>query len=256
MSPEARPGEGQEVVTDKVDIFMPLFIGDYLKDTVDLSAEEHGAYLLLLMNLWNRGGRLPCDPPRLARMAGLSLDRWEPVWMTVGRFFEFDDGHIHQPRLSRELKRAAHKKNQAVEKGRQGAAKCWGNGPSNAPAISSAIAEGVANRCSPPSPSQEDQIPPNPPRGTEAASYPEEFERFWAATNKRGSKHKAFESWKRQGKPPADALVARWRLWQQTDDWRRGFEKHPVSWLNGRMHLQDPPLSRGPAESRYQTLGG
>ena len=67
--------------------YMPLFIGDYLADTSDLSAQEHGAYLLLLMTMWRRGGWLPSHGDRLARIAAVSADRWPAVWEVISGFF-------------------------------------------------------------------------------------------------------------------------------------------------------------------------
>ncbi len=108
----------------KVDVYLPLFVGDYLSDTTDLTAEEHGVYLLLLMDLWKRGGRLPSDPVRLARVARLDFARWENVWSTVSRFFQVEEGAegrcLIQGRLTRELDKAKARKSAACANGRSG----------------------------------------------------------------------------------------------------------------------------------------
>lgn len=146
-------------MTEKVDIFMPLYVGDYLADTTDLTTEEHGAYFLLLLNLWKRGGRLACDPARLARIAGLALERWEATWLVLGRFFDLDDGHIAQRRLSRELETALGRKRRASHNGRKGNETRWGKrnqqlgSPPDAAATNTAIATASPKHRSSPSPS-------------------------------------------------------------------------------------------------------
>src|SRR6476660_7199057 len=46
-----------------------LYVGDYFADTLDLSAHEHCALRLLLLETWVRG---PVGNVRLARVAGLT----------------------------------------------------------------------------------------------------------------------------------------------------------------------------------------
>lgn len=65
--------------------YMQLYIADYLADTMHLSAEEHGAYLLLMFNYWQTGKPIPKN--RLAKSARLTNERWADVEPSLQEFF-------------------------------------------------------------------------------------------------------------------------------------------------------------------------
>ncbi|HGT3973325.1 TPA: DUF1376 domain-containing protein [Escherichia coli] len=69
--------------------YMQLYIADYLADTMHLSAEEHGAYLLLMFNYWQTGKPIPKN--RLAKIARLTNERWADVEPSLREFFH-DNG--------------------------------------------------------------------------------------------------------------------------------------------------------------------
>jgi len=58
--------------------WMPLYVGDYLRDTRDLNTLQHGAYLLLIMHYWQHDA-LPTDDARLAAIAGLPVAQWRRI---------------------------------------------------------------------------------------------------------------------------------------------------------------------------------
>ena len=72
---------------------MPVYIGDYLADTMHLSTEQHGAYLLLLFHLWRRG-TLQDEDGVLAQITGLSPDAWSSHRAVLGEFFEIREGPV------------------------------------------------------------------------------------------------------------------------------------------------------------------
>lgn len=86
--------------------YMPLYVGDYLKDTRDLTAEQHGAYLLLLMDMWNRNGVLPHSAKVLARITGISPKRWPSVWAAIGSLFIHEGDTLRHKRVDQELQKA------------------------------------------------------------------------------------------------------------------------------------------------------
>ena len=84
---------------------MPLFIDAYLADTTHLSAEEHGAYLLLLMAMWRHDGSVPDVDKDLARMCRIGRRRWPYVKARLMPFLLAGDGVLSQKRLRFMLER-------------------------------------------------------------------------------------------------------------------------------------------------------
>lgn len=100
--------------------FMPWYVGDYLRDTGDLTLEEHGAYLLLMGAMWARKGGLPADHARLARVLGTTRARVAKIWSVIGRFFDVVGDEIVQARVQKELEKTGEKLKQKSQSGRLG----------------------------------------------------------------------------------------------------------------------------------------
>lgn len=88
-------------------LWMPLFISDYLGDTMHLSTEEHGAYLLLLMGAWKSGGTLPADDKVLKKITKLTDKSWKESSDTLKSFFFEANGQLRNNRLDTELAKVA-----------------------------------------------------------------------------------------------------------------------------------------------------
>lgn len=83
--------------------WMPLHVADYLRDTRRLTAAQHGAYLLLIMEYWTVGN-LPMDDASLARIACMLPNEWKRERATIAAFFTSEWRH---KRIDKELARAA-----------------------------------------------------------------------------------------------------------------------------------------------------
>lgn len=118
-------------MTKKVDTWMPLLVDKYLGDTMLLSTEQHGAYLLLLMTMWKQGGRLPNNDQQLAAAAKLPAAKWRamrPI-LVDGVLLREEAGFIVQKRLTAELARARAHTDAKAEAGAKGAAARWQKPP-------------------------------------------------------------------------------------------------------------------------------
>ncbi|QDH14494.1 DUF1376 domain-containing protein [Formicincola oecophyllae] len=87
---------------------MPLYIADYLADTSRLTTLQHGAYLLLLMDMWRNGPLAPIDSELAMVCRCDEVTFTQKVWPTIKRFFTTDSaGDLVQKRLMTERAKAA-----------------------------------------------------------------------------------------------------------------------------------------------------
>lgn len=91
------------------DTWMPMYWGDYTKDTADLSALEHGAYLMLIAHYWCKASPLPMDDGKLARIAKCTPSEWSKIKTTVLGFFEAGESVYRHKRVDHELSQAKSK---------------------------------------------------------------------------------------------------------------------------------------------------
>jgi uncharacterized protein YdaU (DUF1376 family) len=102
--------------------YLPLYVGDYLRDTGYLTLEQHGAYCMLLMRLWSAGGALPSDEGKLSRIAGVTVKKWRPIWADLADFFELENGQITHKRITSELEKAGALRAKRAAAGAKGGA--------------------------------------------------------------------------------------------------------------------------------------
>lgn len=135
----------------KTDVWMPLFIGDYMTATSRLTTEQHGAYLLLIMDYW-KNGPLPDNDQILAQITRMRPDAWSNARAVLAGFFKVANGQWRHSRIEKEMAEASERKGKAKDKARKAAEARWaasGNATSNA--TSNAI--DMLEQCPSPSPS-------------------------------------------------------------------------------------------------------
>lgn len=118
-------------MASKADTWMPLYIATYLRKTMHLTRDQHGAYFLLLMACWDRGGRLPNDPGQLAGIAKASPSEWRKLQSVMMPFFQVDGEWLIQDRVIEEHEKAAKLSEIRRQAGSQGGRPKKPNGSEN-----------------------------------------------------------------------------------------------------------------------------
>ncbi len=99
---------------------MEFYVSDFLGDTQDLTCEQVGAYMLLLCTMWNKGGYLPADEAKLARVCRLAASKWKTIRTDVMAFLTPTDHGWTHPKLLRALEKVEGKSLARAEAGSKG----------------------------------------------------------------------------------------------------------------------------------------
>jgi uncharacterized protein YdaU (DUF1376 family) len=100
---------------------LPLFTDAFIADTGHLSAQETGAYLMLLMMAWRLPTcSLPDDDAKLAKWARVDRRTWARIKPAVMDFWELHDGTWTQKRLTKEREIVSKRAEVARQNGQHG----------------------------------------------------------------------------------------------------------------------------------------
>lgn len=220
--------------------FMQLYVSDYLGDTLHLTTEQHGAYMLLLLAMWNGGGDLPADPKFLCRVTRCTASRWARIGADVMAFFTVENGRLTNARLGLELKKAQEKSIQRAVFGSQGGkAKALKD---NKPAL----AKATGLPCHLPEPEPDKSIEAKASHPVKPGKVRTGFDLFWGPYPLKVGKKAALKAWlAAKDLPPVDAVLAAveaYKLAKPPDrDWC-----HPATWLNQGRWMDEHEQTTGP----------
>lgn len=219
---------------------MPIFIGDYLKDTQCLTAEEHGAYFLIMMELWVKGGEIPLRT--INRIARIDKAHWDSeVWPILQEFFVVNDGIVSQSRLTSELNKATNNRESAKANGKKGGRPRAPNKPIGEPKNNLGV-----NPDHNPNPNPEITSSPSPSPSKENNIYTQKFDLFWSVypsrNGKKLQKGKALEAFKRLPLKDLDRVIEN----AQNHGVDNNFAKDPKRFLTGDFWKDwDKPQTNG-----------
>jgi uncharacterized protein YdaU (DUF1376 family) len=101
-------------VSEKSLAMMPWFPRDFIAATRHLALAERGAYRELLDHQWELG-RLPSDETRLARILGVTVDEFRPIWISICDKFVLIDGNLLNKRLEDHRKESIERRDRKVD---------------------------------------------------------------------------------------------------------------------------------------------
>ena len=89
--------------------WFPFNIKDFMANTMRLNTEAKGAYILLILDYYERGSGPPDDDDILAAICGLPVKTWERHRKVIAPLFAIDGGHWKHDRIDFEIADANRK---------------------------------------------------------------------------------------------------------------------------------------------------
>ena len=221
--------------------YMQFYVADYLADTTHLTAEEHGAYMLLLFSYWQTGKPLRID--RLATVARIPNDRWPSVAETLSEFFHITETHWIQFRVESDLESVNSKVVTASNAGKASAKAKALKKQQELNDRSTSVDDPLqrnGNHIDTDTDTDKNRTTPLPPEGEDL------FPKFWALYPRKQDKAKAQKAWtKLKVTDDLFSLIAKGLAAQVVSaDWVKEGGKYipmPTTWLNGKRWEDEIP---------------
>lgn len=204
---------------------MPLWVSDFVGDTLDLDAKEIGAYMLILMTMWGRDGYLPSDAKKLQRVARCGRD-WPRVWASISHYFTIEGDRVTQKRLLKELQKVASKREVNAQNGALGgiakSLKSKGRG----------VADATVSPKQPEPYLKPERNTPLPPKG---------FDEFWQASPRKVAKPAAMKAYKAAlAKAAPEVILSGMVAYAESVNGKDPkYIAHPATWLNAERWQDD-----------------
>lgn len=220
----------------KPDIWMPLYVADYLADTQHLTTAHHGAYLLMLMASWMRGGRLADDEEQLAAICRMDRKAWAKAKPVLAEFFTVQDGFWVQGRLADEYEEAQRISNKNRENGKKG-------GRPRKPDETQPETQTEPKQEASLKPDETPAPSPTPkPKSQKLSSgkpdLPSGFVKFWETwprSERKQGKAACADIWRRKAlEGETDLIVAHVAHMAKSESWQSGYDPMPETYLNKR----------------------
>ena len=222
--------------------YYPKNIGDYRRDTMNLSLLEHGVYMTLIDHYVLNEEPFPLDHLDVCWSIGARADNEKTaVCLILSKFFiKTDKGYTHK-RCDEEIAQYRLRADTARENGKKGGRRK----PNPNPTLTQPLAN-QEPRTNNQEPRTNNHKPiKSKPLSDSRAELDDGFNLFWNAYPKKVGKGKAKESWEKQ-KPNLDTVLKTLQWQIHSDQWVKengAFIPNPATYINQQRWEDEKQLS-------------